>query len=230
MTTRKDDNQPRYQRKDTTAKAEGRRVHLTLAERKAEQEAALQAGVSNSKARYFGEKNQLLGHLLRETRQEFGLNQSKVAERLGIQQRMISTYESGHTNLLGYSIGAIERIITAWGLSIRTLFDKGLLDDHPEYAIIAGNLTGAGNTVSIPVYADFGAIATGRPPLRHLLMGMDEVRHLNVRRLALVRIQGIGEGSGPVAYNLIQLAADVGTEAAITGAGWEVVGGLQLLR
>jgi transcriptional regulator with XRE-family HTH domain len=78
--------------------------------------------------RFPHEQQDLLHRLLREIRQEAGLRQSDLAERLGQPQSFVSKYESGERRL---DVLELRHVCTAVGISLTefaTRLDEVLAD------------------------------------------------------------------------------------------------------
>ncbi|WP_435583201.1 helix-turn-helix domain-containing protein [Amycolatopsis thermoflava] len=72
------------------------------------------------KSIYSAEYQQLC-RLLRELRQEAGLTQVQVAERLGVPQSFVSKYEAGERRL---DVIELHHIATVLGTSVSDVFRK----------------------------------------------------------------------------------------------------------
>jgi transcriptional regulator with XRE-family HTH domain len=75
----------------------------------------------------------LIGDRLRELRKKRGLTQTEIAERLGINQTLVSQYERGKLRLHGALIAALARALRVSSdeiLGLRNLSENGQLKDR----------------------------------------------------------------------------------------------------
>lgn len=87
--------------------------------------------------------NKLVGRELRRTRQELGLNQVQVAERLGVSASYIAAVEAGRRNV---TLGQLANIANAMRLGIDVSFIRP--NGEPVLARRASNALPAGDSAA----------------------------------------------------------------------------------
>lgn len=78
------------------------------------------------------EYSQLIGEVIRKRRNEVGLTQVELGERLGASQSYINRLEAGRINI---TIGQLGRVCEALGATLRVRLDTG--EDDPLLARMA---------------------------------------------------------------------------------------------
>src|ERR1700761_467898 len=94
-----------------------------------------------------GDLKVLFGTTIKSKRSELGMSQEELADRAGLHRTYVSDVERGTRNV---SLGSIEKLAHALGLSVWRLFEKassGHSPDHLEILIVEDEPTDVDLTI-----------------------------------------------------------------------------------
>lgn len=83
-----------------------------------------------------GDAKALIGRMIHSLRESAGLSQEKLAQRAGMSYQYLSSVENGKKN---FTVGVLESLAAALGLSFAELVDRAFADDRPVPTVKEGS-------------------------------------------------------------------------------------------